>query len=91
MQTLLGFAAAMLGVVLLYIVMMNMKRKKISEAQAVSWLGAGVLIIILGIFPGLIPYFANMLGINYAPTLIFVIAIAVLMFIVFIIRHQFLF
>ncbi len=83
MQTFLGLAAAMLGLLLEYIVMLNMKKKKLSEAQAVSWLSAGILIIILGIFPGLIPFFAHLLNIEYAPTVVFVLAIAVLLFIVF--------
>ena len=62
--------AVIIGAVMIYRVSRAMKKKQISDYQGLSWILISVIIIILGVFPGLIKSVANVLGIWWAPAVL---------------------
>lgn len=82
MSILINIAAVLTGVVLIVTILNLMVKKRMSEAQSVLWLIIGFITIVIGIFPRLINIIADTFGIWYAPSLTFLIAYVVLLFIV---------
>lgn len=72
-----------LGALFIAFVWRAMVKKKVTEANALVWMAFGIGIFVCGLFPGLVIGVADFLGIAYAPTAFFVLAIVVLMFLVF--------
>lgn len=71
----LGIVAALLT---LGVVIEMMRRKRMRERHAIWWLLAGVLALIIGIFPGILDWAAGILGIGAPVNLVFFVSIAVL-------------
>ncbi|MDQ1581484.1 MAG: hypothetical protein QOD05_2259 [Microbacteriaceae bacterium] len=71
----LGIVAALftLGVVL-----EMLRRKQMRERHAVWWLLAGTLALVIGVFPGILTWAANLFGIGAPTNLVFFVSIAVL-------------
>jgi hypothetical protein len=59
-----------------------MVNKKMTESQSILWLIIGVIAVIIGLFPTVISFVAELLGIWYPPSIIFLIAYVGLLFIV---------
>lgn len=70
------------GLVLILYIVKSMVNKRMTESQSVLWLLIGAAEIILGIFPSIITFIANFLGIWYPPSIMFLIAYIGLLFIV---------
>ena len=70
------------GVVLILYVIRSMVNKKMTESGSILWLLIGLAGIILGLFPSIITFIADLLGIWYPPTIIFLISYIGLLFIV---------
>lgn len=70
------------GLVLILYIVNSMVNKRMTESQSVLWLLIGAAEIILGIFPSIITFIANFLGIWYPPSIMFLIAYIGLLFIV---------
>ncbi|MDF2881609.1 MAG: hypothetical protein K0R54_2166 [Clostridiaceae bacterium] len=70
------------GFVLILYIVKSLVDKKMTESQSVLWLLIGAAAIILGIFPSIITFIANSLGIWYPPSIMFLIAYIGLLFIV---------
>lgn len=70
------------GLILIIWVMNLIIRKKMTESQSVLWLAIGTSAIIIGIFPKIITFIANLLGIWYPPAIIFLVVYIGLLFIV---------
>lgn len=83
MSILINIGTVLTGIALISIIIYLMVNKKINESQSFLWLLIGFATIILGIFPGIITIIADKLGIWYAPSLSFFIAIIAILFIVF--------
>jgi len=83
MSILVNIFTIVTGIILILYVIKLMVNRKMTESQSVLWLIIGVAAIILGFFPSIITFIANLLGIWYPPTIVFLIAYIGLLFIVF--------
>jgi len=68
-----------IGIIIFLIIFMLVRRGKLQEKFAVAWFAIGVIVVILGLFPIIIDKIAWVTGISYAPALLFVIAVGVLL------------
>jgi len=66
-------ALATLGVVI-----EMLRRRRLRERHAVWWLVAGVLALIVGVFPGVLVWAANLIGVEVPLNLVFFVSVAVL-------------
>ena len=66
----------------LYIIV-EVRRKKFNIKESFYWILTVVFMLVLAIWPHLIDYFANLVGIDYPPSLLFVICVLFLLFINF--------
>jgi hypothetical protein len=71
----LGILAALLT---LGVVIEMMRRKRMRERHAIWWLLAGTLALIIGVFPGILNWTAELLGVGVGTNLVFFVSIAVL-------------
>jgi hypothetical protein len=69
--TIIGFAIFLTILILV-------RRGKLQEKQSLAWLGIGILMMVLGIFPRIIDKIGHYLGVQYGPSLLFVVAIGIL-------------
>lgn len=83
MSILVNIATIIVGIGLILYVIGLIVKKRMSESQSVLWIGIGIAAVILGIFPTLIPWIADMLGIWYAPSVLLLVATMGLLLIVF--------
>lgn len=83
MSILINIGAIAAGAFLLTIVFRLMINKKMKESESILWLLIALVLIIIGIFPPVIPYIAEKLGIWYPPAILFIIAFIGILFIVF--------
>jgi hypothetical protein len=78
----MSFASYILGIVAslitLIVVIELLRRRQLRERHAVWWLIASVLALIAGIFPGLLEWLANLIGIGLPVNLVFFVSIAIL-------------
>ena len=58
-----GFVA-LVTLVLISAVLVQVRRAHIRVEYSVSWLGAGVALLIVALYPGLLPYLADALGLG---------------------------
>jgi hypothetical protein len=56
-------------------------KKRISERNSIIWFMLSLFIFILSLFPGIIDFAAGILGIDYPPTLLFLLSILLVFFI----------
>lgn len=75
--------AVLSGLFWSYMIIREMRRQKITEFQSLGWLFAAGVVVLLGIFPGLIPLVAGWFGVWYPPTLLFAIVIMLMLFLIF--------
>ena len=62
--------AIAVGIIMLWRVGVAMKKKQISDYQGLFWIIAGLLIIILGAYPGLVGALADLFGIWWPPAVL---------------------
>ncbi|QAY74574.1 DUF2304 domain-containing protein [Agromyces protaetiae] len=55
-----------------------LRRRRLRERHAVWWLAATVLAVVVGVFPGILEWAANLLGVGLPSNLVFFVSIAVL-------------
>ena len=72
---LFGICAAVLT---LLVVIEMLRRGRLRERHAIWWLIAGILALIVGIFPGVLDWAAKLVGIGLPTNLVFFVSIAVL-------------
>jgi uncharacterized membrane protein (Fun14 family) len=51
------------------------RKGKLREEYALIWLGAGLAILILAVFGGIVSFFARLFAVSYAPTLLLVLGL----------------
>jgi len=56
-----------------------LRRRQVKEKYAVLWLGVGMAMLILAIFPGLLDLVANGIGVKSGPNLLFLVTGLVLL------------
>lgn len=71
----LGIVAAAL---ILIVVIEMLRRHRLRERHAIWWVVAGVLALIIGIFPATLDWAAGVLGIQVPTNLVFFVSIAIL-------------
>jgi len=71
------------GVMLFAVVVYMMLKKKSNEGNSLVWLMASVVLILVGIFPGILDTLCGWLNVDYPPTLAMMIAILFLVVFVF--------
>lgn len=71
----LGIVGALLTLI---VVIELLRRGRLRERHAIWWLVAGVLALIVGVFPGVLEWAARLVGIGIPTNLVFFISIAVL-------------
>jgi hypothetical protein len=75
---LFGILAALIT---LFIVIELLRRRRLRERHAVYWLIAGVLALIVGIFPQVLVWAASLVGIAVPTNLVFFVSIIILFFV----------
>lgn len=67
------------GALLILIVVIELlRRRQLRERHAILWLTAGVLALIVGIFPAVLAWAADLVGIAVPTNLVFFVSIAIL-------------
>ena len=68
-----------LGAVIFIIILSLVRKGKLQEKYALTWFAIGIVVVLLGVFPVILDKIAKFTGVSYAPALLFVIAVAVLL------------
>ena len=68
-----------LGALIFIIILLLVRKGKLQEKYALTWFAIGVVVVLLGVFPVILDRIAKFTGVAYAPALLFVIAVAVLL------------
>jgi hypothetical protein len=71
----LGILAALLT---LAVVIEMLRRRRLRERHAIWWLIAGLLALIVGVFPSTLAWAANLVGVQVPTNLVFFVSIAIL-------------
>lgn len=78
----MSFAVYILGIVAalitLGVVIESLRRRHLRERHAIWWLAAGLVALVIGIFPNLLGIVAGWLGVTVPINLVFFLSIAVL-------------
>lgn len=72
----------LLAVIFAYIIVKSTIRKKMLEHDSIRWIFLTILVLILGFFPGLVQELAMFIGVDYAPSLLFLLSTLVLVYFV---------
>lgn len=72
-----------LAIIVIIYVFNIVRKKQFSIKESFWWMMASIIMLILAIYPYSIDRIANMLGIAYPPSLLFVLCIIFLLFILF--------
>ena len=83
MSTLVSIGIVCCGVFIILRILRAIVRKKITETHGLFWLVCALLIVIGGASPDLVIRVAKLLGVDYAPAVIFTAAILMLFYLVF--------
>ena len=72
-----------IGILAMFLVLSDVKKKKFFEQESFFWVLGALVVLILALFPGLIILLANLIGVEYAPSLLFLIAIIFILYLLF--------
>lgn len=72
-----------IGVIIIVYIFHTVKNGKFSVNESIFWLFGGFLVLLLSIFPGLIDFVAQKIGIDYPPSLLFMLCSVFLLFMCF--------
>lgn len=70
-----GIASALLT---LGVVIEMLRRRRLRERHAIWWMVAGVLALVIGVFPGVLTWAADIVGITLPTNLVFFVSIFIL-------------
>lgn len=68
-----------IGILLIVYIFINVQKHMMSEGESILWMIGAFFILILAIFPDIIIFLANLIGITYAPSLLFFLTSAFLL------------
>ncbi len=74
----LGLFAQLLAVIMVAMILWLIRKDRLPVSQSLWWLSVSIMILLFGLFPGLIDSLARQVGISYPPSLLFMIAILTL-------------
>jgi hypothetical protein len=69
-----SIVAALAALVLLFVIFELIRSRRLQERYAMLWLLTGVVILVLGVWRGLLSQIAGVVGISYPPSALFVLA-----------------
>lgn len=75
MSTLLRVLVGITGIALIVMARKASVTRKFTERQSIFWIFGGLIIILFGIFPNIIYVISSIFGVDYAPSIIYAIAI----------------
>jgi hypothetical protein len=75
---LLGIVASVLALI---VVIELLRRRRLRERHAIWWLVAGVLALIVSVFPGTLIWAAELVGVQVPTNLVFFVSIGILFFV----------
>jgi hypothetical protein len=81
MSVALKLTIFLLGVVFVVTVIYLLVRRKISERNSFLWLTGALIILMLSTMPDILIILAQVTGVDYPPTLLFLLSILVVLFI----------
>lgn len=70
-----------LGVIFVVTVMYLLVKRKINERNSLFWLAGSLIILLLATTPDILEITARIIGVDYPPTLLFLLSILVILFI----------
>ena len=70
---------AVIGAIIFLIILLLVRRGKLQEKYSLTWFAIGIVVVVLGAFPIILDKIAKFTGISYAPALLFMIAVGVLL------------
>lgn len=77
MSVLLRLFVGFAGIFLIFMTVRSMVTRQLSEEQSYFWLISGLGVILLGLFPGISAKTAEIFGVEYIPSVIFMIGIII--------------
>ncbi|MDD2647239.1 MAG: DUF2304 domain-containing protein [Eubacteriales bacterium] len=83
MSVTLRIVVILSGLLVIGISIRGIVNRVITEKQSLFWLFLGVVMILFGAFPGLCYFIADFFGVDYAPSIIFMICIVLALFGIF--------
>ena len=81
MSTTAYFLGIISSILALALVIEMLRRRRLRERHAIWWLIAGIMAVIVGIFPQSLVWASNLLGIEVPTNLVFFVSILVLFFV----------
>ncbi len=70
---------SIIGAVIFLIILSLVRRGKLQEKYALTWFAIGLVVVVLGVFPVILDKIAKVTGVSYAPALLFVMAVGLLL------------
>lgn len=83
MSTLLRAFVSLAGLFLIIMAIRSIVTRHLTEQQSYFWIFSGIGIIIFGLFPQVSAIIAQIFGVDYIPSIIFMIAIVIAIFGIF--------
>jgi len=74
--------SSLLGIAFAAIVLWLLRRDHLQVLLGAFWIGVSALVLLLGLWPGLLDGLAAMAGISYSPALLLLIAVLVLVYLI---------
>jgi len=71
--------AATVAVAMVALILWLIRRDRLPVSQSLWWLSVSVLIALFGLLPNLLDWIARFVGVSYAPSLLFTLAILTLL------------
>ncbi|PKM87984.1 MAG: hypothetical protein CVU87_08545 [Firmicutes bacterium HGW-Firmicutes-12] len=68
-----------LGLIFVGVIILLLVKRKINERHSLFWLFGAIIILILSTIPEILAVIANLVGVDYPPALLFLIAILVIL------------
>lgn len=66
---------AIVGILLAIYIINSVRNNKFDIGESILWISGTLVIIIIAIFPGIISYISKLVGIEYAPSLFFLLCL----------------
>ena len=78
MTLMLRVFVVLFGLLFIVVSSRDMVNRQMSENQGLFWIVSGAIMILFGLFPGLTFLLAGMFGVEYAPSMIFMVTLMIL-------------
>lgn len=74
-----GYYFILIAILIIVFIAISVKKSKLSIAESFWWMMGSILALVLAIFPGIINFTADIFGVSYPPTILFVFCIIFLL------------